>query len=604
MSNKQIYDYLKSNSAALPATAEDAARYTGDKFEALQERTKAKRTEIARFLNLPPGSEDWIELPEKKNPSEHAAAVELLRIKGLTIVKDILKPGEVTPLVVINNTRGIIVYTAPDGQMAIVRKPISYNVDIVMDSLTVVIDKKSRKEMEVVEFTIPLPGGLSTIIKPLVTSLSITPYVEGTIIDIMKLNGHVRWVTSRNLIPEGVKVGKDVIHHKASWMPFHEAFTDTLTNIFANVDPNMLIDNKLFPEDTLFSNRSYRFVVTTRERVRAHYDYVGKNGFATYLGCIQHWDNKNPPLSRDIIGDPHNETRIYKPKTVAVPPKDRDMPYILDNSNNLTLADANAILSGPHPERDIRFTGGGKLIITASYTTPQGKAIKTFHVESTAYAHRNTIMGNEGNLYSHFVRKMSIAGYDFTDKESLNRFCMEFPCVKLPLENTDFTLNDVKELVNEFCELPAEVHPNSAEVILANPIRHIWYNFLLCTNISVRPFVFYFIKRYITDLNYTKEWLKALTRDTVFTNFLTDKDRNFALTTWRADIQRHANYNKGNGFNIVMLSLGSKAAKMISLARKQSGTQAESIQITEPAAKFTVKTNYATICSGSAGQRV
>jgi len=82
-----------------------------------------------------------------------------------------------------------------------------------------------------------------------------------------------------------------------------------------------------------------------------------------------------------------------------------------------------------------------------------------------------------------------------------------------------------------------------------------------------------------------------------------DKDKKKAVNdksfifTFKIEILRHEMYNKGRGANTVMLLLGDKTSKAIGIARKTTGTQLESIGITEPEMKPAPVKSYATVAS-------
>jgi hypothetical protein len=576
-------------SSRVEASKQEAKRYSGVKFEERQRTTRPERVKLSETLGLPKGSDEWFEIPVKKSSDIYQAS-ELRAIKKLTLLHWIKKEGEKIPPEILHSVRGTIVY----DMKSIIRKSIPYNDDIILD----ILETFELEGEQYVKIPSTETGSFNDV---LVSNVKLFPHIEGTIIDIMKINGEIQWFTSHNLIPKGVKHKGIVLHQKARWAPHHVPFTDSLASIFEECDPDLLEGDVLFPKKCLFSNRLYRFVVVTRERVRAYAGYVGPTGFAVYIGCQEQWDNNNPPISPDLIGEPHTEEKIYKPKTVSSPPLNQDEPYIIEYKDSMTIEEANIILSGPHMVTDKRFTGGGKIIVQAKYSDYRGKSTKTFHVESTAYAHRRKITGDNFNLYGHFLSIMTLKNYVLSDEESLNSFCNIFPCLELPSDISGFTSDNLKCLVDNMSDkLHINVLPNSSDLIASSPIRHIWYNFLVCINVSQRPIVARYIERYVKDVMFLKSWLIKLDNKTKFLD-LNGKDninqKKFALSAWKS-IKRHPLYNKDHGFERIMLLIGSKSGKLISLARKQSGTQRESIKLSEPGASFYERRTYAMICEG------
>jgi len=449
-------------------------RYVGESFKDKQSATLAKRQELLPILGLPEGSEIWFQMPTKKSPKEFAGASQLADIEGLSLVHFIEDKNKPTPKEILDRVRGTIVY-----RNAILRQSIPYRDEYVADNISVTGSGK--------ESVISFDTGFTT--KTYRTSdVFIRPYSEGTVMSIMKINGKVQWFTSKNLIPKGVKLVGDSrwIHKPSSWAAHHIPFTTSMTEIFEECDPNMLKDNVLFPKECNFSNREYRFILTTQERIRADAEPVGPVGYLTYVGCLEHWSNMNPPTSLvDIMGKPHTDDKVYYPKTVSKKPTDVTKPFIVEYTHSITPEEATKYLEGDNSVVDKRFSGGGKLIVTAK-TRGVGGTLQsvTFHVKSTSYHHRELVVGNSDNLYNQFLDTLNLSDYDFNDANSVEMFSSLFAPLRLPGDGEDdiCTADELKEMIENKEPIPIETDENHVitDIIRTRAARLIWYNFLDC----------------------------------------------------------------------------------------------------------------------------
>ncbi len=568
-------------------------RFVEERFKTAQRSTLKERIAIAETLGLPPRSEEWFEMPTKATPGRHAGAPELGHIRGLSIVHFLDRGDPDIPEEVIHKTFGTILWE----KRVILRQSIPYRYDIIMESLKV----SGKDKTATVKLNIPNYDGSSFVENPLVKNVQIFEHTQGTIIDIMKINGEEQWFTAHNLLPKGVFTESgERIHKYSSWAPHHVAFTETLTRVLEQTNPETLEKGILFPLDTKTSNRLYRFVVASRDVLRAGAEYVGPIGHAVYLGCIEQWSNAEPPISEGMIGKPHEEKDIYKFKTVFKTPENEDIPYIIERTKSLDVNEANRILAGDTTISDKRFRGGGKLIITGNVFKGGISSPFAFHGESPAYDHRKEIMGNDAHLYRYFTDIMDLSDFDLSNQDSLNLLSERFAPLKLPLPNTDFTVNDLKKSVFNMCsKLPVNVDDSTfKESLKSNTLRLMWYNFLLCSNVSIRPTILLFLKRYIADMKHLECWLEKLSKAS---KSMEKARADFVFKAYR-EIRRNSQYNKGEGFSHVLILTG-KSGKLISISRKETGTQRESIQIAEPDATIYIKKNYATVCAGTAGTR-
>jgi hypothetical protein len=580
-------------------------RYKGDKFEEAQCNTLELRKKVLPALGLQPGEEDWLEMPIKPKREGVQALDEIQAVKNLLLVHYIERKGEKVPPHILALGRGTIVYTIGEKYF-IVRQSIPYTYDIELNSISVNEGKCS--------FTVPVPlplnmkkpnedeMGSKTFTVP-VENLHISPYIEGTVIDIMKIDGKVQWFTSHNLLPKGLIYQEKSVYKPARWAEHHIPFTKSMEEIIKAVDPNLLKDNMLFPENCLISNKLYRFVLLTRERVRAESMMLGEKGILVYLGCITQFQYSE----MDEVGIKYgvaDKSLPYEPKCETSIPKDTTRPFILRFESSMTIDQANNYLRGneniPHP-----LSGGGKLVVRANVVNLGEKRTLTFHVKSDSYSYREKVLGNTDNLYKRFVDIMDLGDYYFEDEISVAEYYRDFPNVAIPgvLGNVSKQQNktDLRaKQKNEISELKYEV--NNYMVLVPkfltrrpkigapeSPRAHIWYIFLLCANISIRPTVLRYLERYSKDIDFMVDWLFRkldpksnfdFVADNPSEKKKADKNKDFVLK-YKMEISRHELYQKGRGINTVLLLKGDKAAKAISIARHQTGTMKESFKISE-----------------------
>jgi hypothetical protein len=579
-------------------------RYKGEKFEEAQCRTLSLRKAVLPALGLQPGEEEWLEMPVKPEREGVQALDEIQSVKNLLIVHYIERKGKKVPPHILSLGRGTIVYTI-GGKYFIIRKSIPYTYDIELNSISVVDGKCS--------FTIPIPlpsttnktnefeMGTKTFTVP-VENLHISPYIEGTVIDIMKIDGKVQWFTSHNLLPKGLIYQEKRIYNPARWAEHHIPFTKSMEDIIKEADPNLLDDKKLFPTNCLISNKLYRFVLLTRERVRAESMMLGEKGILVYLGCFNQFEYSE----MEEVGIKYgiaDTSAPYEPICETSIPKNATKPYILRYISSMTINEANQHLRGnekiPHP-----LSGGGKLVVRANVTHLGGKQTLTFHVKSDSYSFRERVLGNTDNLYKRFVDIMDLSWYYFEDEDSVTEYYRDFPNVEIPgvlnptskqVNKTELRgkqisqVNALKHEVNNYINILPKFRQLKPKIGAPDsPRTHIWYIFLLCTNISIRPLVSRYLERYAKDVDFMVNWLFKLDPKVAF-EYIADKpsdkkksekNKDFVLK-YKTEISRHELYSKGNGINTILLLNGDKTAKAISIARHQTGTTKESIKISE-----------------------
>lgn len=263
-------------------------------------------------------------------------------------------------------------------------------------------------------------------------------YNDGTVIDIFKANGVVHWVTPKNLVPEGVwpEVGDKPIHSPSRWAPWHIPFMDTFKAVAKAVDPNLLIGDVLFPRTTKFSNRVYRFFVSSPERMRADTTVCGPIGFMTYLGCLEQWplepqteeDKEDLHHVRNYMGTPHTDDLVYHPRNMMsqIPTGEAALkPFIVDPKGfsyetGLDVLDHPSYLTHDEAARRGRHSGGGSLLVTGKKLSGEEVAIQ---VVSPSYEFRTAVMGTDSaDLYAHFISRLDDALYDLTKPAEVKLF--------------------------------------------------------------------------------------------------------------------------------------------------------------------------------------
>lgn len=527
------------------------------------------RKALLPVLGLREDQARWFEILVKPNLEQHAHLAEVRAVRNIIVVHYIEIEGEEAPPEVLASVRGTIIYQL-GGKYFVIRKSIPYTQDLVLDSLP------SNKG----EYVFSVPSG-NQVRKISVgeAGLKIVPYIEGTVIDIMKVDGVVQWYTSHNVLPKGVQQGGRNVYKKARW-GHHEAFTDDFENIIRVCDPGLLNENdELFPADCITSNKAYRFVLLTRERVRAEAAPISEKGVLIYLGCLTQFQYSDfPELD---FGD--RTEMEYQPRCESSIPL-ANRPSIVQFNKSMTVAEANAYLAGPHPELGV-LSGGGKLVVQARTRTAGGTEIVTFHIKSSSYAYREQMLGDFADLYQQFLTVLNLGSYDFGDAASLERYYRDFPGVRLPTTREEALA--LRDLIQEQEPLIPELIRSRAAP--ATPLTHLWYLFLLCTNVSVREGVMRYLERYAEDVRFLQKWMFSLKPAEGFKARSDDeKDKKKAISdksfifTFKLEILRHEMYNKGRGANTVMLLLGDKTMKAISISRRVTGTKMDSIAITEP----------------------
>ncbi|CAH6420659.1 Hypothetical protein POVR2_LOCUS217 [uncultured virus] len=549
-------------------------RYVGSQFDRAQLVTLPFRRALVPVLGLREGDEKWFEMPVKENLSTFAHMEEVQAVQNLWIVHYIEIKGENPPPEVLASVRGTIVYHN-QGKYSIIRKSIPYTQDIVLDVLTEVDGKYALQ--------VPVSGG-SRSIKVSPSSLKIVPYMEGTVIDIMKIDGVTQWFTSHNVLPKGVRdsTGRNV-YKKSRW-GHHEAFTDDFESIIRTCDPKLLNSrDELFPKNCKTSNKLYRFILLTRERVRAEASPISERGVLVYIGCLTQFQYSDYPEMD--FGEKHDVE--YVPRSEKSIPADR--PAIVQFPE-MSIEQANNWLAGAHPELGL-LSGGGKLVVTARVVGAGVTETHIFHIKSHAYEYRESILGNSPDLYKQFLTLLDLHLYDFTSKSGSDQYYHDFPSVVLPN-----TADEVAALRDTILA-EAEIVPVSAAeraLVPSTPVTHIWYIFMLCVNVSIRERVLRYLERYARDLIFLQQWMFTLKAAEPFkaTARGTDsaavrkaqnkaqRDRDFILTL-RTEILRHELYNRKDA-NTVMLVLGNKTSQAIGIARRVTGTSMDSIAISEP----------------------
>jgi len=595
-------------------SAESAKMFRGKQFQERQEFTLEKRQAVRNVLGLKPEHVEWYEFPAKKSTADFPAVSELYDIENLVVVNPITRPDETTPTEVLDSAHGTIIYR----NKFILRQSTPYRSELEMNDLVPVDGKLSFN----------LPTG--QVITTNVSDVSCREYEEGTIFDIMMINGKMQWFTLRNLIPKGVaapttskgelcdvKKGK-WLHQPSKWAEHHVAFAETFRKIIRlskeeGGDPNFLEAHKLFPVGCKFSPVKYRFVIVTRERARANHREIGPLGYLVYLGHNYEWSKEEwvtAGFDEEEMGTWHSEEYIYKPYFPSQPPEDLSKAYVIQQEENVGLEVARKILKGNVYEKDVivdrrsaekdqlRFGCGGKLIATVRYMIGKTVQQKTFHIASTGWNFREKIMSNDADLYNHFTGIMNMQNFDPNNEEFMEYFQEQFSILKLPLAQMEKGL--LKQAILE--KVPLELISGDLDY-LKSVTQHvpkmIWYNFLCCSNISIREKVYRYYSRYITELSEAATWLVNLKAEKVAWDENKPKDRT-DVDRFRRLARTMKSYKVAPEdvlFHLLQTT-GTLGIRVVKLAIKYRGIKKNMIKISEPEAVFFENKTYATICRG------
>jgi hypothetical protein len=176
---------------------------------------------------------------------------------------------------------------------------------------------------------------------------------------------------------------------------------------------------------------------------------------------------------------------------------------------------------------------------------------------------------------------LSLKKYDFGVPVSIGQFYEKFAPLYIP---------DIPTIYNQ-CNSYEEL---SVAITTVNPdarqlLRTMWYNYLVCSNVSVRPRVCLFLKRYIVDREALVSWIRSKNKS-LHSESLSVKDSNRLrsfVTKTELEIERSRSFQTGGSYQEGILFIeGEKAARLISICRKETNTKQESILISEPQAKF------------------
>ena len=556
-------------------------------FAAHQDSTKFIREKIVKALGLPEGSEDFFQVFTKKNESDtsegHAGMEELKVIQGLSLVHHVEpEDGRPVPTAVVNAARGTVLY----NYKGIVIKPIPSPDNLLMDRIS------SQDGF------VTLSGLLGTV-RLSMDTVRFREYHLGTLMRLVKVNGEMTWFTAKNIIPGGAYHGKERLH-KMSKRGHAKPFLESVREIAACTDPSLNDDaNHLwFPAGTLFSRWEYRFVLCTRDHSTYQSEYTPANGYMLFIGAFANWDRKLPEgITADIAGVRHEKP--YDPAYPTSPPTDnRDDSYIL-KSSHISLKEANAVLAG-NTDVDPRLSGGGKLIVTGENSS--GIPL-TYHVVSPGWAHRERTLGNNPSLYAGFLDCLDKQDYDISKPADKRAFLELFPLLCLPGTgpNDCGTMAEVLKLVKTHSYLPSTMLPpeDADSQIYSRDIRMIWYNFLLCSNVSVRVMVYWFLTRYLWELDRAAEYIVALND-----KFIGDVELKDRLWDAKKQILKKGGKMTKNGVVAYLKEHRQFARKVVHAILKYGGLKEEAIRIAEPDAVFHKKEEtYSTIVCKNTGRK-
>lgn len=543
--------------------------YDSKAFQERQKKTITRRKEILKLLGLPEAKayHKEIELRDDRR-KEFPTLPAFINRRGLEIVhyKDNVVDKEM-----LHKARGVVVY----NNKYIIRKSIPYSETETLNKLNI--------SKDIITLNISKVGVAdSSTIKALVTDIKIHEYVEGSVMDVVCVNGVLQVWTSHNLMPEGAILDGKTVAKPARIESFHEAMYESFERIVMGWDSRILDKDYMFGPGVQFSPFIYRFILVTRERVKAYTGYIPEGGYLIYLGPQKQWtyDMKEPVgMPKDLYGEKSVENPVIR--TVPSPPGESEEPFVLSRSSDLDVNTANAILRGK-PVSDYRFTEGGKLIITG--IDSNGASFQA-HVQSSSYKHREMILGPGTNPYNDFVVGLSIKQYDLTSREGISNFHYIYADFDVPHMS-----NVVYPLCRERKDLPLTIPQSDWDVTIPKSLLHcIAYNYIVCTNRWNRHEACMYLKRYIADRTGLVQWLAQRRPDDKYTGYGKDVEgkriADFVNTT-KAEMDRSESYKVG-GYEQALLTIdGVKASKLISVYRSNTGTTKDSVRISSPDYEF------------------
>ena len=558
---------------------------------ARQEGTKDYRRTIAQALRLPPGSEDFFQVFVKKNDSDTTQIAlsnieSLMGIQGLSLVHHFEpEDGRPVPDAVVNSARGTVLYNF----RGVVVKPIPSPSNLLMSAV--------RSQGGFVTL-----NGLLGPVRLVTDTVRYREYHLGTLIRFVKLNGVPTFFTSKNIIPQGAWHGNQRLH-KMSKRGHAKPFIESVREIAACCDPSLNdgdADHTWFPARTLFSRWEYRFVLCTRDHSTYQAERTPANGYLLYIGAFANWDRNLPEgLTHKTVGDRHETA--YVPEYADTPPTaNTDDSYII-RSSYIDLATANAMLAGD-TRVDPRLSGGSKLIVTGENAAGIPLA---YHIVSPGYAHRESTLGNNPSLYAGFLDCLDKQDYDLSKPADASVFLELFPPLQVPGDYLGdvITLQQCLAMVQTGVPLPANLltGPDLLAQVQSRDIRTIWYNFLLCSNPSVREVVYWFLTRYTWELQKAAELVLNITD-----KFVGDLELKDHLWSAKKVIMKHGHGGMSvAGIVEYFQDHRLMARKVVHAVLKYAGLKRQAILITEPNATFhdVEDTSYAgVVCKNTGGR--
>lgn len=499
-----------------------------DKQKLATEQRKALIPVLSRY-GVTLDDVNSFEILTKAGSSEsilNAGIREIANISGLVHLHYVDSESVKLSESVVKGLRGPILW----HDRAVVRGPIRYT-----ETATNMIEKGDH-----VEFS---GGKITGKISLKNESLSFRIYNDGTVIDIFKANGAVHYVTAKNLVPSGIlsysqrigmgNDGRKWLHSPSRWAPFHVPFMTSFEEIAKAVDPNLLNPDVLFPPKTRFSNKVYRFFVSTPERMRTDTTVCSTTGFMTYIGCIEQWplypepgsldelerQDPNHPYHPDKMGEPHLQEYIVKNTVSEIPRTNEALskPFIV-NSPGFDIEKARRVLDRPlYVETKTldnlkRHRGGGSVLALGLNRRGEEVAIQ---VVSPSYEFRSEIMGTDSsNLYNHFMLRLDDALFDPQDAAKLKVFLARYEILVVPDKINGINyLPRILEKILSYEELPIAFPDNGEEELKSSKRpagllrKIIWYNFLCCANKTLRLEVFHYLERRDVDIKYVGNWI-------------------------------------------------------------------------------------------------
>ena len=498
-------------------TSDTYARFSSREFEEEQDATRTLRLRVCKAIGLSPDFVDHFYVITKKDAQvkgDYYGARDLLPVAGLSMLYPIELPGVPVPEEVVAKTRGVVMYNFDFRYTLPVRTPD----EPLMDKLII----KGPK--------LAIPGETREI-GLLLSTVRIRNYKYGLRLNYLKANGKPMFVTQHNTLIGGAWHNGDRLHKAAKRGDRDAPSFMSLINLAAeNSDPTLLTGAGWFPDACNFSNKCYTFILCAKDVSHNEFDFDGVPCLVL-VDCAKQWSNKFPPPGVNI-GTPHHgyysssdrslnklvamETPDGKPYYLPkyTRPIDRSLPYV-ENTVFLNPQEADAVLHGSITNSDVRFRGGGKVIVTGR--TSESGHLHVYHACSSGDKHRRSVLGDNASMYHNLLDCLDKEDYDMQDPAQLNAYLKVLPALVPPGDDSQdlMSVRVLQEVVDNREEIMIIVLPPliAQKIVSMKNIRNVWFNFLAAANKEDRPEVFRMFIRYLWEFKRAKQYLVYEAKD-------------------------------------------------------------------------------------------